>query len=821
MCVTPRGGELNQDPFKNELSKLGQPTKPKSSLDEIFVKRKMGGSGRRSVLAKPIEPEERPEPMEIPLAPSQVEKGLGIITLVTLRNPQWLDETVGFNQETRISVEVEIDREYAHLTKINFTLFANTPGGVERISQGEGTTVKGKAIGSVPIFIPAYRDADGNPLRKVDYFFFATHSLIAPAGHPSPTKTVNGMAERVIKSHIIQNVTFTTNKCFLSPDQSPALKAMCTVIGEWRKEHPSGKLALFGHTDAVGTADPNKKLAERRARSLLGFLLKAPEDWEVLYQEDKWGLASTQDLLRHLGHDPGPSDGVEGPKTKAAIKDFQAIHGLPMTGDSDSGTRKVLYRAYMEKWNGQVLDKADFDDINGSLCAGCGEYNLFNKTQGSCAANRRVAVFLLRSSKNFPVQYPCKKGDSGPCKSQLARKGARRTSGFGCLFYDQLVVETSLLPQENDAEIVDFGWKKSTILPMGPVKSAAMISGLLAEASPAMTSGFRVKTLNLLPRNDAVVELFQYSGEGKHTLVKRFENLRLEGDALLGPEGKEFEIGISHHDGIYDYGRTQYFAKLKAGTLERATGWGRDELLRLIHQDSVIANSTESLGLAQEEGEWVANYLHFNGPWKDGTNSQLFRSGHEAEFHGSEASNTWTKERMSLVVSRNRFLHHQVGHGLALCYCTGHPKCFLPAGINPVDGVHEEACPACKKSANGIGALVLSIKNPGSNSSKMEDLIFYLKEDVEKVSQAPSVVFIANCCTTAVTPAFAEAWIAKGTRWYIGWGVAVNDDSALFFAKAFYHRWMEYYKMDPDDVRKAFNDVKSPYEQFRPRIFGT
>lgn len=52
-------------------------------------------------------------------------------------------------------------------------------------------------------------------------------------------------------------------------------------------------------------------------------------------------IVEMQDILRRLGHYPDPSDGLVGPKTRAAIRAYQAAHNLPQDGfpDQDLMTR--------------------------------------------------------------------------------------------------------------------------------------------------------------------------------------------------------------------------------------------------------------------------------------------------------------------------------------------------------------------------------------------------------------------------------------------------------------------------------------------------
>jgi outer membrane protein OmpA-like peptidoglycan-associated protein len=515
---------------------LGASGKTKSSVDEIFVKSKNGGLGRRAA------PAESPEPMEIPPAEvaSEPEKKKAS---VVLRNPKWEVEKVGFNEETQVSVELDLPPEHAHKTKVAFELFARTPNGPERISQGEGKADGGKAVGTVPVYIPTYKDEDANRMQKVEYYFTAKHSESDLLDGSKAPKIIDEMAERLIKSHVLQDVTFGTGKSFVHPKQAPALKSMCDAIGKWRKEYPDGKLALFGHADAVGKEDSNKSLSERRAKSILAFLMKEPQVWEELWKEEKWGLAPIQDLLKHLGHDPGASDGQNGPKTKEAVKAFQGGQGLAADGEAGADTRKALFRAFIDENNALDLKKKDFDDINGNPNAGCSEFNLMEKTEGACAVNRRVAVFLLKSNKNFPIQYPCQKGDTAPCKKQVARKGERRTPGFGCFFYDQLVTETAGSGEDAagtvkiglplDAKHYEAGSCRVKIAAGGKV----CVDSALEDCEPG-EDGFILLTLE----NPASGELYTVSilhGEEEQILIRDYEFNRYLKQLEEGPAAFE------------------------------------------------------------------------------------------------------------------------------------------------------------------------------------------------------------------------------------------------------------------------------------------
>jgi len=53
-------------------------------------------------------------------------------------------------------------------------------------------------------------------------------------------------------------------------------------------------------------------------------------------------VRDAQTALRDQGHDPGPIDGIMGPRTSAALRDFQQKENLTVTGQLDAETRARL-----------------------------------------------------------------------------------------------------------------------------------------------------------------------------------------------------------------------------------------------------------------------------------------------------------------------------------------------------------------------------------------------------------------------------------------------------------------------------------------------
>jgi peptidoglycan hydrolase-like protein with peptidoglycan-binding domain len=53
-------------------------------------------------------------------------------------------------------------------------------------------------------------------------------------------------------------------------------------------------------------------------------------------------VIAVQQALKDKGHDPGPIDGLMGPRTSAALRDFQSKEGIEATGKPDKQTLASL-----------------------------------------------------------------------------------------------------------------------------------------------------------------------------------------------------------------------------------------------------------------------------------------------------------------------------------------------------------------------------------------------------------------------------------------------------------------------------------------------
>jgi peptidoglycan hydrolase-like protein with peptidoglycan-binding domain len=75
------------------------------------------------------------------------------------------------------------------------------------------------------------------------------------------------------------------------------------------------------------------------------FCLALAPSIEAPAQTAPWDIETIQHRLVDLGYDVGATDGLLGPRTRAALRAFQADRRLPITGLPDGDTQRALFAA--------------------------------------------------------------------------------------------------------------------------------------------------------------------------------------------------------------------------------------------------------------------------------------------------------------------------------------------------------------------------------------------------------------------------------------------------------------------------------------------
>lgn len=340
--------------------------------------------------------------------------------------------------------------------------------------------------------------------------------------------------------------------------------------------------------------------------------------------------------------------------------------------------------------------------------------------------------------------------------------------------------------------ITEVKWEKSEVVPYDETKKANMKVKI------------QVKTKSIEDDTEATVEVYQFKKGAEPTLYKKVEDLKVKNNELVGDDDKPHEFHFEWHKTIYDYKRTQYLFKVRIGPLVKAVEKKKDTMIRLKQFDGIVSNPDGSFSDA--EGKMVNNIFK-KGPWVEATEDKLEAKGHEVLMYQGKTADV-TRSKFNELLERNKFIHYQDSHGTAYCYDHWFSKPMVVRSGVVKDGVAEYWCPKCKDLKNVSGAMCLTKDH-------------YEKKHVEKLDHSPKVLVFASCCLTAITDKFPKTWLDKGTRWYIGWGRSVLVNVAKDFAEEFFKKWFERYKMNPDDIKKAFNDaLTEEAKKYKPKCYG-
>jgi hypothetical protein len=173
--------------------------------------------------------------------------------------------------------------------------------------------VQEKRLGTaVRSFTDVQTRQNGMALTETTFLHFPEGTIVART-HPTFHPLLNGDSDMTHMTGTVP-VPFSTN---LLPDAGTAqFKGMP------------------GHIRLSGVAD----LRNFQARNEIAFNSIAI----VQFADSTAQIKQAQRRLRDAGFYSGSVDGMLGPNTAAALRRYQAKHGLPETGDLDTATQKAL-----------------------------------------------------------------------------------------------------------------------------------------------------------------------------------------------------------------------------------------------------------------------------------------------------------------------------------------------------------------------------------------------------------------------------------------------------------------------------------------------
>jgi peptidoglycan hydrolase-like protein with peptidoglycan-binding domain len=94
--------------------------------------------------------------------------------------------------------------------------------------------------------------------------------------------------------------------------------------------------------DATKSATTGSTAGDTKSGEMKSSAMKSGAARDGAQGTDREQVKAVQQALKDKGHDPGEVDGAMGPKTQAALRDFQQKEGLKATGAADADTMAKL-----------------------------------------------------------------------------------------------------------------------------------------------------------------------------------------------------------------------------------------------------------------------------------------------------------------------------------------------------------------------------------------------------------------------------------------------------------------------------------------------
>ena len=152
------------------------------------------------------------------------------------------------------------------------------PNATIHIVGKDGTNEKIPARGDGTYRLELARGMDYVLLASAPGFLNQKQSLTTPTDEVSQTFFIDFYLSSITKPVPIDNIFYDFNKATLRPESKKALDELITLLND----NPNVTIELMSHTDRIGSPEYNQNLSQRRAQSVVDYLIKGGIDKERL-----------------------------------------------------------------------------------------------------------------------------------------------------------------------------------------------------------------------------------------------------------------------------------------------------------------------------------------------------------------------------------------------------------------------------------------------------------------------------------------------------------------------------------------------------------
>ncbi|MCM1028655.1 MAG: OmpA family protein [Pseudoflavonifractor sp.] len=145
------------------------------------------------------------------------------------------------------------------------------PGAVIRIVGRDGSNRKAVARDDGSFSFPLERGVSYAMLASAKGYLNAKQEFTSDIAEEDAEYGVDFVLASINKPNIVENIFYDFDKATLRPESTAALDSLATLL----RDNPNITIEMSSHTDRVGSDQYNNALSERRAKSVVDYLIAA------------------------------------------------------------------------------------------------------------------------------------------------------------------------------------------------------------------------------------------------------------------------------------------------------------------------------------------------------------------------------------------------------------------------------------------------------------------------------------------------------------------------------------------------------------------
>jgi hypothetical protein len=294
------------------------------------------------------------------------------------------------------------------------------------------------------------------------------------------------------------------------------------------------------------------------------------------------------------------------------------------------------------------------------------------------------------------------------------------------------------------------------------------------------------------------------ANEGPALAGGSLPDVKVSGSKLVGADGKDATVRFEIKHAIWKkFDKLEYHFACFIDELRRRTQ--KTLKVKRWHVQAIDMNPAEAGAQLPYRVQEQANFNSaFSGRPDDDTDSHSF----VADSTGFADFGSWMKNTYSFVYT---------GHGCVICRACG--EAF--ASDDGTTDAEFGTWTYCSIGMNHRGSVSTFCIGDWAAAGQLSFFHAAHVRDTSIVKVVPRYLVFSVACGGAFETSLFDSFIARGTRYGVGFAKSTRCDWARDYADSFFTKWVKTHNCDPDKIPDVFDGLMASWKaKLRPELFG-